>query len=171
MTLISSISGTRGTIGGVPGEALTPVDITRFTSAYIQWVKERTDHPKIVIGRDARPSGEMVSNIVCGVLMSMGADVLDLGLATTPTVEMAVTMEGADGGIIITASHNPENWNALKLLNHKGEFISAKDGERILALSDQKTVYADTNHLGNYTLEHSYLEKHIDKILELPLVD
>lgn len=172
MTLIKSISGIRGTIGGKAGEGLSPVDIIKFTTAYGRWVVQKTGVKKIVIGRDARISGEMVRNLVVGSLQSIGIDVVDLGLSTTPTVEIAVPDEKAGGGIILTASHNPKQWNALKLLNSSGEFISDADGKEVLALAeDSDLVYADVNDLGKVTLDDSYLQKHIDKILELPLVD
>lgn len=174
MTLIKSISGIRGTIGGAPENGLTPIDIVRFTSAYGAWIKNRTTSrdTKIVIGRDARVSGEMVRNLVVGSLQGMGIDVIDLGLSTTPTVEVAVTMEKAQGGIILTASHNPKQWNALKLLNEKGEFISGKDGEELLQIAaDTSYAYADVDELGSYQEDDSYLEKHIQEILKLPLVD
>jgi len=129
VTLIKSISGIRGTIGGTPGDALTPIDIVKFSAAYGQWMKLKARANKVVIGRDARPSGKMVSKLVANTLIGLGIDVVDIGLSTTPTVEMTVSMEQAGGGIIITASHNPIQWNALKLLNHKGEFISADDGQ------------------------------------------
>ena len=170
MTLIKSISGIRGIIG----DGLTPAEITRFTSAYAELIKMQSgaSHLKIVVGRDARVSGRMVSAMVCSTLMSCGADVTDIGLATTPTVEMAVTSLGADGGIIITASHNPAQWNALKLLNSKGEFLSAADGEKILALAEQNDFkYAGYQEIGLYLEDHSQLEKHIEKVLALPLVN
>jgi phosphomannomutase len=174
MALIKSISGIRGTIGGAPGEGLSPVDIVKFTSAFASWVKDR--HPQgritIVIGRDARISGEMFRNLVVGTLQGMGIDVIDLGLSTTPTVEMAVTMENAQAGIILTASHNPKQWNALKLLNEKGEFISAADGQAVLDMADKEQfTYADVNQLGRHLVMDGYMQKHIEKILSLPLVD
>lgn len=176
MSLIKSISGIRGTIGGQPGDALTPLDIVKFTAAYATWLME--NQPKkntkatVVIGRDARISGEMVQNIVAGTLKGMGIDVIYLGLSTTPTVEMAVPDLQADGGIILTASHNPKQWNALKLLNAKGEFISAADGERILKIAAEESfVFADVNKIGKYRSEPNYIQKHIDKVLALPLVD
>lgn len=172
MTLIKSISGIRGTIGGQSGDALSPLDIVKFTSAYGYWIIQKTGNKKIVLGRDARISGEMVKNLVVGTLQGLGIDVIDLGLATTPTVEMAVPMENAGGGIILTASHNPKQWNALKLLNHKGEFISDNDGKEVLALADtNEVVYAEVDHIGSYIQDHSYLNKHIDKILALPWVN
>ena len=173
MTLIKSISGIRGTIGGKPDEGLSPVDIVRFTSAYGTWLqKNKTDKLKVVIGRDARISGEMVSNIVVGTLQGLGIDVIDLGYSTTPTVEVAVPMENADGGIILTASHNPKQWNALKLLNNKGEFISGEDGSELLEIAEANAFnYADVDDLGGYTKDDSYLEKHIQSILAMDLVD
>lgn len=173
MTLIKSISGIRGTIGGQPNDGLTPIDIVRFTSAYGTWLKGISKNKlKVVIGRDARISGEMVSNIVVGTLQGLGINVIDLGFSTTPTVEIAVTMEKANGGIILTASHNPKQWNALKLLNEKGEFISAKDGADLLLIAENNAFnYADVDELGTYTKDDSYLQKHIDSILNLKLVD
>ena len=172
MTLIKSISGIRGTIGGNQGDALTPLDIVKFSAAFGSWVLQKTNNPKIVIGRDARPSGEMVSNIVVGTLQGLGIDVLDVGLSTTPTVEMAVESENAGGGIILTASHNPVQWNALKLLNHKGEFISAADGADVLALAESDKVdYAEVKQLGKHIQKEGTLESHIEKVLALPLVD
>ena len=172
MALIKSISGIRGTIGGKSGEGLTPIDIVKFTSAYGHWAKHKSGVNKIVIGRDARPSGEMVSALVSSTLRGLGIHVVDLGLSTTPTVEMAVTMEKAGGGIIITASHNPVQWNALKLLNQHGEFISAVDGEEVLALAEgQGIVFAENHKLGAYTQDDTYIDKHINAILKLPLVD
>ena len=174
MTLIKSISGIRGTIGGSPGEGLTPVDIVKFTAAYGTWIKQRTKSKKtkVVIGRDARVSGEMVNNLIVGTLQGLGIDVVDLGLSTTPTVEIAVPSEKAAGGMIITASHNPKQWNALKLLNEKGEFISAKDGDAILLIAKEESFYfATVGDLGTYSIDDSYLQKHIEMILNLPLVD
>lgn len=172
MSLIKSISGIRGTLGGKIGDALTPLDIVKFTSAYGKWVLETSQKEKIVIGRDARQSGEMVNSLVVGTLQGLGIDVVDLGLATTPTVEIAVALEQAGGGIIISASHNPVQWNALKLLNQHGEFISAKDGEFILELAEKEDFeYAKVGSLGKYHKDDSYLQKHIDLILALPLVD
>ncbi len=172
MALIKSISGIRGTIGGMSGNGLTPPDIIKFTAAYGQWVIANTGKKKIVIGRDARISGEMVRNLVVGTLQSIGIDVVDLGLSTTPTVEVAVPDENAGGGIILTASHNPKQWNALKLLNEKGEFISDMDGQWILAMAENTDLeYADVNDLGKVVYDDSYLQKHIDKVLALPLVD
>lgn len=172
MTLIKSISGIRGTIGGPAGEGLTPIDIVKFTAAFGQWVIDTSGIRKIVIGRDARISGEMVRNLVAGTLQGMGIDVVDLGLSTTPTVEIAVPLEQAGGGIILTASHNPKQWNALKLLNPKGEFISDKDGQTVLNLADSGELnFAEVTHLGALTHDHTYAQKHIDQILALPLVD
>lgn len=172
MSLIKSISGIRGTIGGFHGANLTPEDIMKFTAAFGQWVIETSGCRKVVIGRDARISGPMVSSIVCGTLQSIGIDVVDLGLSTTPTVELAVYDERAGGGIIITASHNPKQWNALKLLNAQGEFISAKAGEEVLRIAEGKSIeYEDVNSLGSYTTNDTYIDKHIEKILALKLVD
>ncbi|MES2618812.1 MAG: phosphoglucosamine mutase [Bacteroidota bacterium] len=172
MTLIKSISGFRGTIGGKPGENLTPVDIVKFSSAYGEWVLSTKKGKLIVIGRDARLSGEIVSSIVSSTLLAMGLDVMDLGLSTTPTVEMAVMMEKAAGGIIFTASHNPKQWNALKLLNNKGEFISAKEAEKVLELADKNDFnYAEVTTLGKLTTDNGFITKHIEAILKLPLVD
>ena len=172
MSLIKSISGIRGTIGGFPGANLTPEDIMKFTAAFGHWVIETSGNRKVVIGRDARVSGAMVSSIVCGTLQSIGIDVVDLGLSTTPTVEVAVYDERAGGGIIITASHNPKQWNALKLLNAQGEFISAKAGEEVLRIAEERSIeYEDINSLGSYTTNETYIEKHIEKILKLKLVD
>ena len=172
MTLIKSISGIRGTIGGKAGQNLTPEDIIKFTAAFGTWIKNTTGNPTIVIGRDARISGEMVNHLVTGTLQSIGIKVIDLGLSTTPTVEIAVPREQAGGGIIITASHNPKNYNALKLLNHLGEFISGADGEAVLAIANsEEIVYSDVDKLGEYQHKFYYIQKHIDKILELPLVN
>ena len=172
MTLIKSISGIRGTIGGKEGEGLTPLDIVKFTTAFGKLCKEQSDSKKIVIGRDARISGQMVSNIVASTLQSIGFDVLDLGLSTTPTVEIAVPIEDAAGGIILTASHNPAQWNALKLLNSNGEFISAEDGEKVLKFADDDNLnFVEIDQLGSYTQDNSYIDKHIEMILDLPLVD
>jgi phosphomannomutase len=174
MALIKSISGIRGTIGGKPGEGLSPVDIVRFTAAYTAFLKE--SHPgeklQVVVGRDARISGLMVNNLVAGTLMGMGADVVDVGLTTTPTVEIAVTGCKAHGGIILTASHNPGQWNALKLLNSKGEFLSAADGDRVLWISDRAAFsFAEAKDLGTYNTDDTWIGKHIEKVLALPLVD
>lgn len=172
VSLIKSISGIRGTIGGVAGQGLTPPDIIKFTSAFGHWVIKNTGNKKIVIGRDARISGEMVRNLVVGTLQSIGIDVIDLGLSTTPTVELAVPGENAGGGIILTASHNPKQWNALKLLNEKGEFISDSDGQLVLQMAEQADLqYAEVDNLGKVTLDDSWLQKHIDQVLALPLVD
>jgi len=172
MTLIKSISGIRGTIGGKPGDGLTPNDIVKYTAAYGRWVMQTTGINKVVIGRDARISGEMVKNLVIGTLMSIGIDVVDIGLSTTPTVEVAVPDEKAGGGIIITASHNPKQWNALKLLNADGEFINDIEGQAVLAIAeDNDLLFAGVEEIGKLTTNDTYLQKHIDKILALPLVD
>jgi phosphomannomutase len=172
MALIKSISGIRGTIGGKTGENLTPLDVVKFAAAFGNWAKKEKTNTKIVIGRDARPSGEMVSALVSSTLQGLGIDVVDLGLSTTPTVEMAVPLEKAAGGIILTASHNPVQWNALKLLNEKGEFISGKDGEAVLKMADNEDFdFAPVTKLGKYERKDGYLQKHIDAILKLPLVD
>lgn len=172
MTLIKSISGIRGTIGGIAGNGLTPIDIVKFTAAYGSWVISRTNIKKIVLGRDARISGEMVNNLVIGTLQGLGIEVIDLGLSTTPTVEIAVPMEQAGGGIILTASHNPKQWNALKLLNDKGEFISDADGKEVLEIAEKSEFeFADVDSLGKVISNDTYLQKHIDIILALPLVD
>ncbi|EHQ26874.1 phosphoglucosamine mutase [Mucilaginibacter paludis] len=172
MTLIKSISGIRGTIGGKPGNGLTPNDIVKYTAAYGRWVIQTTGKSKVVIGRDARISGEMVKNLVVGTLMSIGIDVVDIGLSTTPTVEIAVPAEHAGGGIIITASHNPKQWNALKLLNAYGEFINDEEGKKVLEIAeDTELEFARIDQIGKLTGNDSYLQKHIDSILALPLVD
>src|SRR5690606_8982000 len=172
MTLIKSISGIRGTIGGKPGEGLTPIDIVKFTAAFGKILLQKTGNRRIVVGRDARLSGEMGSNVVVGTLQGIGADVVNLGLSTTPTVEIAVPMEGAAGGIILTASHNPGQWNALKLLNSKGEFINDQEGKEVLALGENLNFdFAEVGDLGKETKDDSYLQKHIDAVLALPLVD
>ena len=174
MTLIKSISGIRGTIGGKPDEALTPLDIVKYTSAFGKLIAQTANSKSVtvVVGRDARMSGAMVSGIVCATLSGMGIHVIDLGLSTTPTVEMAVTELKADGGIILTASHNPKQWNALKLLNSKGEFISEETGKELLALASTNNFeYANVNELGKYTENKDFLNTHIDKILALPYVD
>ena len=174
MTLIKSISGIRGTIGGKPGDGLSPLDIVKFASAYGSWIiaNDPSKKPTIVIGRDARLSGQMVNNIVCGTLVGLGIDVIDLGLSTTPTVEVAVTELNADGGIILTASHNPKQWNALKLLNNKGEFISDSEGKYILELAEKEDFnYSSVNELGNYTQRNDLVQLHIDKVLKLPYVN
>ena len=158
MTLIKSISGIRGTIGGRAGDTLNPLDIVKFVSAYATLIRktEKIGSNKIVVGRDARISGEMVKNVVCGTLMGMGFDVVNIGLATTPTTELAVTMEGACGGIILTASHNPRQWNALKLLNSDGEFLNAAEGAEVLRIAAAEDFeYADVDHLGKYRLHSS----------------
>jgi len=172
MTLIKSISGIRGTIGGKAGNGLTPNDIVKYTAAYGRWVIQTTGINKVVIGRDARISGEMVKNLVIGTLMSIGIDVVDIGLSTTPTVEVAVPDEKAGGGIIITASHNPKQWNALKLLNAQGEFINDTEGQAVLAIAEDTDLdFAEVDKIGKLTTNNTYLQKHIDKILALPLVD
>ena len=172
MALIKSISGIRGTIGGKAGKNLTPQDIVECTAAFGQWVKEKTNIAKIVIGRDARVSGEIVSSLVINTLRCQGIDVIDLGLSTTPTVEIAVPAEKAGAGIILTASHNPKEWNALKLLNHKGEFISATEGKEVLNKIDSGDIeYTKVDHLGAYKKDDSYIQKHIDQIFALDLVN
>lgn len=172
MALIKSISGIRGTIGGRTGENLTPVDIVKFASAYGSWLLQQSNNTKVVIGRDGRISGEMVSNLVATTLLGLGLDVVDLGLSTTPTVEMAVKFENAAGGIILTASHNPKEWNALKLLNSKGEFISGDEGKLILKSAEKEDfVFAAVDKLGTYTKDESLLKKHIDAVLAYDLVD
>ncbi|BDD02708.1 phosphoglucosamine mutase [Aureibacter tunicatorum] len=172
MTLIKSISGIRGTIGGGVGESLTPLDIVKFASAYGTWLARKTDNKKVVIGRDARPSGEMVSSLVTSTLIGLGFEVIDLGLSTTPTVEVAVPDENASGGIILTASHNPVQWNALKLLNEKGEFISAEDGSELIKIAEEEDFeFSPVKSLGSYRKDDTYIDKHIEKILALPLVD
>jgi phosphomannomutase len=171
MTLIKSISGIRGTIGGKPGESLSPVDIVKFTAAYGSWIKMRNPGSlSVVVGRDARKSGPMVCSLVITTLRSLGINVTDLGLATTPTVEMAVTGSGAGGGIIITASHNPAQWNALKLLNEKGEFLSASDGEEVLTLASSEKFEFSVSE-GTLKNDNSWDQRHIDKVLGLELVD
>lgn len=174
MTLIKSISGIRGTIGGKSGDSLTPLDVVKFTAAYGSWLKNsNSEKPlRVVIGRDARLSGKMVADLVSATLVGLGFHVIDLGLSTTPTVEIAVPLENALGGIILTASHNPIQWNALKLLNSKGEFISGADGEALLAIAENdSTEYADVKSLGKVETNDTYLQKHIEMILALPLVD
>jgi phosphomannomutase len=172
LTLIKSISGIRGTIGGAVGDGLTPLDIVKFTSAYGTWAVNKSGIKKIVLGRDARISGTMVNNLVIGTLQGLGIDVIDLGLSTTPTVEVAVPAEKAAGGIILTASHNPKQWNALKLLNADGEFISDADGKEVLEIAESSSFkYAEVNDLGKVYSDNNYLQEHIDKILALPLVD
>lgn len=176
MTLIKSISGIRGTIGGPAGEGLTPVDIVKFTYAYCAKLRERRPHPdgqryKVVVGRDARLSGEMVEQLVCGTLVACGVNVVKAGLASTPTTEMAVTMSGADGGIILTASHNPRQWNALKLLNERGEFLTAAQGQAILDCAESGDFdFADVDSIGNIE-EHDFTDEHLDAVLALPAVD
>lgn len=174
MTLIKSISGIRGTIGGHAGEGLNPLDIVKFTAAYATLIRKTTtkNSNRIVVGRDARISGEMVKNVVCGTLMGMGFDVLNIGLASTPTTELAVTMSGACGGIILTASHNPKQWNALKLLNEHGEFLNAAEGNEVLRIAAaEEFEFADIDHIGKYTEDNTYNQKHIDSVLALKLVD
>jgi len=173
MALIKSISGIRGTIGGNTGENLTPVDVVKFTSAFVMLKAEsRKQKAKIIVGRDARISGEIINQLVCTTLQSMGVDVVDVGLSTTPTVEMAVVQHHANGGIIITASHNPMQWNALKLLNERGEFISGEEGKRLLEIAEKEDFnYASVEHLGSYTKYKHAIEDHINEILKLDLVD
>jgi len=172
VTLIKSISGIRGTIGGRGGDALTPLDIVKFTAAYGTWMKATSGKKTVVVGRDARISGEMVNNLVVGTLQGLGINVIDLGLSTTPTVEIAVPLENAGGGIILTASHNPIQWNALKLLNDKGEFISAAEGATVLELAEKEAFdFAEVKKLGAYTENNDYIKKHIDMVLDLELVD
>ena len=174
MTLIKSISGIRGTIGGNPGEALTPIDAVLFAAAYGTWLSNRFNGQKltVVVGRDARLSGSMISSLVVNTLVGLGIDVIDLGLSTTPTVEMAVPYHKANGGIILTASHNPKQWNALKLLNEKGEFISGKDGEELMRIADSnKFAFAEVDDLGKLSEDKTAIERHVQAILELPLVD
>ncbi|MDR2285994.1 MAG: phosphoglucosamine mutase [Prevotellaceae bacterium] len=175
MALIKSISGIRGTIGGQPGEALTPLDIVKFAGAYSVWIKERRKtcgRLKVVVGKDARLSGDMVNRLISGTLIASGVDVIDLGPATTPTVEMAVTGLHADGGIILTASHNPKQWNALKLLNEQGEFLSDADGKALLAIAGKAEFnFAEVDNLGQITYNDTYTDEHIKAVLKLPLVD
>ena len=174
MTLIKSISGIRGTIGGKPGDTLNPLDIVKFTSAYATFIRRsgKSKSNTIVVGRDGRISGDMVRNIVCGTLMGIGYDVVNIGMATTPTTELAVAMQQAAGGIIITASHNPRQWNALKLLNEKGEFLTAADGEEVLTIAEKEDFeYASVDELGKYTEDNSFNQRHIDSVLNLKLVD
>ncbi|HSJ67573.1 MAG TPA: hypothetical protein VK921_07860, partial [Anditalea sp.] len=172
MALIKSISGIRGTIGGKVGEGLTPVDIVKFTSAYGSWLIEKTNNPKVIVGRDARISGEMVNRLVIGTLQGLGIDVIDLGLSTTPTVELAVPLEKAGGGIILTASHNPIQWNALKLLNDSGEFISDEEGKTILEKAEKEDFsFAEVRKLGSYTQIDDYIDRHVQHVLDLKLVD
>ncbi len=174
MTLIKSISGIRGTIGGHTGDTLNPLDIVKFTTAYAMFIKKSTPNGsnRIVVGRDGRISGEMVKNVVCGTLMGVGYDVVNIGLASTPTTELAVKMLGADGGIIITASHNPRQWNALKLLNSEGEFLTAADGNEVLDIAEKEAFeYADVDKLGHYTEDSTLDAKHVDAVMALKLVD
>ena len=173
MTLIKSISGIRGTIGGHTGDTLNPLDIVKFTTAYATFISKRSGTSgKIVVGRDGRISGLMVRNVVVGTLMGMGYDVLDIGYATTPTTELAVRMAEADGGIIITASHNPRQWNALKLLNSEGEFLTAADGAEVLRIAEAEDFdYAEVDRLGSCTLDDTFNRRHIDAVLGLKLVD
>lgn len=172
MALIKSISGIRGTIGGRAGEGLSPIDVVKFTAAFAHILLQNSPSKKIVVGRDARMSGEMVSNLVVGTLQSLGADVVNLGLSTTPTVEIAVPMENAAGGIILTASHNPGQWNALKLLNAAGEFINDEEGQKVLALGESLDFdFAEVENLGKEIKDDTYLQKHIEAVLALPLVD
>ncbi len=171
MPLLKSISGFRGTIGGRSGDNLTPQDVVECTAAFGQWVLNTTGNAKIVIGRDGRISGEIISSLVTATLLSMGFDVVDLGLSTTPTVEIAVPLEQAGAGIILTASHNPQEWNALKLVNHRGEFISAADGQEVLRLVAAGEVqYAPVDRLGTYHTEQGYLDRHLQLVLDVPLV-
>lgn len=174
MTLIKSISGIRGTIGGKVGDNLTPVDAVKFASAYGTWLKEYSGKEKltVVVGRDARISGPMIHNLVVNTLIGLGIDVIDLGLSTTPTVEVAVPLEKADGGIILTASHNPKQWNALKLLNEKGEFLDGDDGAKILEIAEAEAFhFSDVDDLGEIMINDAYMDIHIDEVLNLPLVD
>ncbi|WP_309609380.1 phosphoglucosamine mutase [Flavobacterium sp.] len=180
MTLIKSISGIRGTIGGKVGDNLTPVDAVKFASAYGTWLKSQESRAKsqelkkckVVVGRDARISGPMIHNLVVNTLIGLGIDVIDLGLSTTPTVEVAVPLEKADGGIILTASHNPKQWNALKLLNEKGEFLNGENGEKILEIAESESFdFSDVDNLGEITFNDAYMDIHIDEVLNLPLVD
>lgn len=173
MPLIKSISGFRGTIGGRPDAGLTPVDIVKLTSSFVCLIRRSgIQRPRIVVGRDGRISGTMVNQLVCGNLQAMGADVVDIGLSTTPTVEVAVTEMKADGGVILTASHNPREWNALKLLNNKGEFISREDGEWLLEkASSDDYEFSEIDEIGSYTLENDWIERHVDKVCNLPLVN
>lgn len=172
MALIKSISGIRGTIGGKPGEGLSPLDVVKFTAAFGTWLTQQSENRKVVIGRDGRISGEMVKQLVVATLTGLGLDVVDLDLSTTPTVEIAVKAENAAGGIILTASHNPKEWNALKLLNSEGEFISGEDGAIVLDLAAREDfTFADVNKLGSYRTDDTYLQKHIDLVVNYPLVD
>ena len=170
MTLIKSISGIRGTIGGATGDTLNPLDIVKFTTAYATFIPRKTG--KIVVGRDGRISGPMVRDVVCGTLVGMGFDVIDIGYASTPTTELAVRMSEADGGIIITASHNPRQWNALKLLNSEGEFLTAADGQRVLEIAEKEAFnYAEVDKLGHVTVDNSFDDRHIQSVIDLSLVD
>ncbi len=174
MTLIKSISGIRGTIGGKQGENLTPLDAVKYSAAYGCWLKRQADKEryKVVVGRDARISGHMMQQLVMNTLVSLGIYVVDLDLSTTPTVEVAVAMENADGGIILTASHNPKEWNALKLLNYNGEFLNAKEGQMILDIAENESIdFSEVDNLGTITTNHAYIDLHIDEILDLPLVN
>ncbi len=174
MTLIKSISGIRGTIGGTQGDNLTPIDVVKYAAAYGSWVKKQRDKETycVVIGRDARISGEMIQQLVMNTLVGMGIHVIDVGLSTTPTVEVAVALEHADGGIILTASHNPKQWNALKLLNNKGEFLNAQAGQQILDIAETGEInFNEVDALGKITVNEAYIDMHIDEILELPLVN
>ncbi|MGO2359176.1 MAG: phosphoglucosamine mutase [Mesonia sp.] len=174
MTLIKSISGIRGTIGGNVGENLTPIDAVKFAAAYGTWIKQQTNKEeyRVVVGRDARISGEMIQQLVMNTLVGLGIHVIDVGLSTTPTVEMAVSMEHADGGIILTASHNPKQWNALKLLDHKGEFLNGKEGAKILKIAEGNEIaFAEVDDLGRISVNDAYIDLHIEEILDLDLVD
>ncbi len=174
MTLIKSISGIRGTIGGAPSENLTPLDAVKFAAAYGTWLKNQKNQPtyKVVIGRDARISGSMIQQLVANTLVGLGIDVIDLGLSTTPTVEVAVPLENADGGIILTASHNPKQWNALKLLNEKGEFLNAEEGQLILENAENENFnFAEVDNLGEIFKNNTYIDVHIEKVLQHPLVN
>jgi len=172
MTLIKSISGIRGTIGGIQGENLTPIDVVKYAAAYGVWVQNqrKKENYHVIVGRDARISGEMMQQLVMNTLVGMGIHVVDLGLSTTPTVEMAVAMEHADGGIILTASHNPIQWNALKLLNNKGEFLNAEEGQQILDIAEGGNInFSEVEKLGRISINDAYIDMHIDEILALPL--
>ncbi len=172
MALIKSISGIRGTIGGKPGNTLSPLDVVKFTAAYGTWLLQQNNGKKVVVGRDGRISGEMVQRLVVSTLIALGLDVIDVGLTTTPTVEMAVEFEHAAGGIILTASHNPKEWNALKLLNGKGEFINSEDGAAVLKMAeDESFTFATVDKLGAYSQNTTALQQHIDAIINFPLVD
>ena len=174
MALVKSISGIRGTIGGTVGEGLSPIDLVKFTTGYAEWLKKYRGKKDciVVVGRDARLSGEMVSNIVIGTLLGCGCSVVNIGLATTPTTELAVVMEGGDGGIILTASHNPKQWNALKLLNERGEFLDKEQGEEMLRLAESDdVVYSEVDALGSYIEKCDYTQRHIEEVLKLELVD